>query len=783
MLRAGMARGEENPRLERVLLVDDEPQVLVALEDLLSDEFVVLTSPSPEAALAIAEREADIAVIISDERMPRLRGSELFARIRDASDARRILVTGFADLAAVVRAVNDGKIFAYVTKPWDGSDLKQKVHEAAEQYRLVKEVTSEHQLLRDLMDNTPDGICFKDRQLRIRGANRSFAALLGVPDDSELVGRRVEEVNAETPHLVASQSQELAILSTGQPLVDDLKDFSQGSRRRWVSESKAPVRGVNGEIAGLVSITRDVTERVLMNQTLQESEARLSQQTRLLNAILNSMREAVIASDRGGHFVLFNRQAQAMFGSPSSGMSAIDWARAQPVSIVAGQPSPDATDNPLVRALRGEHLDEVEISLGTPSAGPGIFAVTGTELLDERGQPVGGLALIRDVTSHRSLERQLAQAQKMEAIGRLAGGMAHDFNNLLSVIASYANFVKQGLVEDSTSYDDINQVLSAVDRAARLTRQLLSISRSRPTSPRPLQLNDVVESLEKMLRRVIGEDIAVQTSLSPSLALVKADSGQLEQVLLNLAVNARDAMPDGGTLTFETSNVEIDASHPSGLAAGSYVLLEVSDTGSGIDPSVRKRIFEPFFTTKETGKGTGLGLATVYGIVRQCGGHVDLESELGRGTRFKILLPVTADVAAEPRPRTTTVPPAPSAAVNVLLVEDDDSVRKVTSRILRARGYNVLEARSPSDALSIYERSTEEIHLLLTDLTLPETSGLALARRLAPSSPDMRVLFISGYSDQNVPEGDEFAEVAYLEKPFSPYSLAERVSELLGARS
>jgi len=762
-----------------VLLVDDEPQVLIALEDLLSDEFIVLKSPSPEAALTIAETEDDIAVIISDERMPKLRGSELFARIREASDARRILVTGFADLAAVVRAVNDGKIFAYVTKPWDGSDLKQKVHEAADQYRLVKEVTSEHQLLRDLMDNTPDGICFKDRQLRIRGANRSFAALLGVPADSELVGRLVEEVNPETPHLAASRAQEFAILKTGESVVDDIKDVSEGARQRWVSESKAPVRGTNGEIAGIVGITRDVTERVLMNQTLQESEARLTQQSRLLNAILNSMREAVIASDKSGRFILFNRQAHLMFGPLSSGVSAVDWARAQ--LLAGGQTSVDVADNPLVRAIRGERVDEAELNLGTLAANAGVFAVTGTELLDERAQPVGGLALIRDVTAHRSLERQLAQAQKMEAIGRLAGGMAHDFNNVLSVIVSYANFVKQGLVEGSDVYNDIDQVLAAVDRAAQLTRQLLSISKSRAASYRPLQLNEIVESLQKMLTRVIGDDIAVETSLAPSLALVKADPSQLEQVLLNLAVNARDAMPEGGTLTFRTSNVKLGPAHSSGLGAGSYVMLEVSDTGTGMEPNVLKQVFEPFFTTKDVGKGTGLGLASVYGIVRQSGGHVDLQSEVGSGTCFRILLPATDDVAAEPRaPRSSTAPPPPLTSINVLLVEDDDAVRKVTSRILRARGYHVLEARSPSEALAIHEGTTDTIHLLLTDLTLPEVSGLALARRLAPSNPAMRVLFMSGYSEQNVPEGGEFAEVAYLEKPFSPYSLAEKVSEIFG---
>lgn len=766
-----------------MLLVDDEPQVLVALEDLLSDEFIVLKSESPEEALEIAANTEELAVIVSDQRMPRLPGSELFARLGNASTARRILVTGFADLSAVVRAVNDGKIFAYVTKPWDGADLKQKVHQAADQFRLVKEVTSERQLLQDLMQNVPDGICFKDRQLRIRGANRAFALLMGVPEETDLSGRTLDEISPDMPNIAENREQELRILATGEVVLDAVRDLSQHGNTRWVSETKAPVRGMDGSIVGLVGITRDVTERVLMTQSLGASERRLTQQTRLLNAILNSMRDSVIAADLEGGCLLFNREAEKMFGSAAPSGKVSDWARAQPIHERDDAFMRD--ENPLLRAVLGHRVDDVEVVLNA-SGDKKLLTVAGSELRDEQGARVGGLALVRDVTAQRSLEKQLVQAQKMEAIGRLAGGVAHDFNNLLSIIASYGNFVKQTLTE-GTAMEDVDQILSAVNRAAGLTRQLLAIGRRQATNQHPIQINEVVQSMEQMLRRVIGEDIRVSTRLSPSLGLVKADVGQLEQVLLNLAVNARDAMPNGGTLTFETSQITVAPTAggtPAPVPPGEYVKLTVVDTGSGIAPEDLKRVFEPFFTTKETGKGTGLGLATVYGIVHQVGGNVDVSTELGRGTCFTILLPVAdAAVVGASAGSVSTLPPPPTA-VTVLLVEDDDAVRTVTSRILQARGYKVFEARSPSEALRIRHDVAEEIHLLLADVTLPELTGVELARKLAEFSPEMRVLFMSGYTDLASRDmQDVDARVAYLEKPFSPYSLAEKVSEILSAKS
>ncbi len=769
--------------MERVLLVDDEPQVLVALEDLLSDEFIVLKTASPKHALDLIENNSDIAVVISDERMPQLTGSELLARIRANSNARRILVTGFADLSAVIRAVNDGKIFAYVTKPWNSQDLKQKVHQAADQFRLVEEVTSEHQLLRDLMDNTPDAIFFKDRLLRIRGANQSFATLLGVSNAGDLVGKKLDEVVSSLPHLGASLREERAILVNGEPSLDVVRDYDVAGHKRWISESKAPIRGPSGEVLGIVGIARDVTERVLMGETLRESEARLSQQTRLLNTILNSMQEAVIASDRDGQFVLFNRHAQELFKKPAPGVSAFDWARSQDVYLPDRSGMLRADENPLVLAMRGERTRETEVSILDADPEAGILAITGSPLRDEQQNLVGGLALLRNVTRQRQLERQLTQAQKMEAVGRLAGGVAHDFNNLLSVIVSYTDFVQRALPEDDSKREDLSEVLAAANRAASLTRQLLAFSRQRVVHHQVLQLNDIVANLERMLRRVIGEHIELCTALSHSLAPIRADLGQMEQVLLNLTVNARDAMPAGGKLTFETANIIIEQEDSAAferVPPGHYVMLAIKDTGTGMTEDVKKRIFEPFFTTKDVGEGTGLGLATVYGIVQQSGGHVDVESEVGQGSCFRIYLPSADSANATVTPRhSSSPPPKGTAGATILLVEDDDSVRMVSSRILRARGHTVLEAKRPSEALVQCELGTE-VDLLLTDIVLPEMSGVELAQQIAKARPSLRVLFMSGYPGGALASEEHFeAKTAYIQKPFSPYSLAERIRELL----
>jgi PAS domain S-box-containing protein len=384
---------------------------------------------------------------------------------------------------------------------------------------------------------------------------------------------------------------------------------------------------------------------------------------------------------------------------------------------------------------------------------------------------------VRDVTEQRRLQQQLTQSQKMEAVGRLAGGIAHDFNNLLTVITSYSDLLLQDLQTGDPRRDDVEQVRKAADGAAALTRQLLAFSRQQVLEPRVISLNTVVENLKKMLQRVIGEDVELATALAPDLGAVRADVSQIEQILMNLAVNARDAMPTGGKITIESANVEYTADHST-----RSVMLAVTDTGTGMDEATKSRIFEPFFTTKAVGKGTGLGLATVYAIVKQSGGSVWVYSELNHGTSFKIYFP---QVDAVPETTREDVrEELPRGTETVLLVEDSAAVRAVSKQVLERQGYTVLEAADGQAALHLAERHAGPIHLLLTDVVMPRIGGRELAEKLVITRPDTRVLYTSGYTDDSVVRhGILEGGVAYLQKPFSPEGLARKVRQVLNAPS
>ena len=384
----------------------------------------------------------------------------------------------------------------------------------------------------------------------------------------------------------------------------------------------------------------------------------------------------------------------------------------------------------------------------------------------------------------RQSEERLRQGQKMEAVGRLAGGVAHDFNNLLTVITSYSDLLLEDLALDDPKRDDVGEIRKAAEGAAALTRQLLAFSRQQVLEPKVLDLKAIVTGTEKLLRRLIGEDVQLTTALAPDLGAVKADPVQLEQIIINLAVNARDAMPTGGRLTIEAANVEMDEVYVRSHAPaqpGLYVMLAMSDTGIGMDEQTKARIFEPFFTTKERGKGTGLGLATVYGVVKQAGGFIWVYSEPGRGTSFKVYLP-RVDEPVEPAvARTATAEPG-RGTETVLVVEDAASVRMVTRQVLERYGYAVLEAPNGDTALRLAAKHHGPIHLLLTDVVMPGLSGRQLAEQLAQLRPDMQVLYVSGYGDSAVVHhGILAAGVAYLQKPFTPESLARRVRDALDA--
>ena len=383
----------------------------------------------------------------------------------------------------------------------------------------------------------------------------------------------------------------------------------------------------------------------------------------------------------------------------------------------------------------------------------------------------------------RASEAQLRQAQKVEGIGQLAGGIAHDFNNLLTVINSYSDMLLgEAGFDHPFARNGLDQIKEAGYRAALLTRQLLAFSRRQVLEPKVMDLNEVVSNIVKLLRRLIGEDIALVLCLHPTLGRVKVDAGQMEQIIMNLAVNARDAMPDGGEMTIETMKVELDAAstrtHPS-IKPGSYIMLAVSDTGCGMDVDTQAHIFEPFFTTKEPGKGTGLGLATVYGIVEQSGGKIDVHSTLGQGTTFKLYLPRVEGVT-ELVESTSTSDESLRGSETILLVEDEEMVRSLAQVLLERNGYTVLAARNVTDALRMAELGTRVIHLLLTDVVMPGMNGPALAERILAIRPGTKVLYMSGYTDRALTSSAAWeAGPAILQKPFTPRMLASKVHEIL----
>jgi len=526
-------------------------------------------------------------------------------------------------------------------------------------------------------------------------------------------------------------------------------------------------------------ILQFVSTQVAMAIERSHAEADLRASEARLKAIIDAALDAVITMDGDGVVLSWSPQAERVFGWPAS-------------EAVGGKLSTTI----IPPRYREAHERGLAHFLGT-GEGPVLnqrIEITGLRR-DGREIPVeltitpvrlGGAwlfsAFLRDISERKLLEAQLRQAQKMEAVGRLAGGIAHDFNNLLTAIIGYTDLALADLREGDPMRQDMEEILRAAHRAAGLTRQLLAFSRQQVLAPRVLDLNEVVQTVDKMLGRLVGEDIELQSVLAPGLGHIKADPGQLEQVIVNLAVNARDAMPTGGKLTIETADVEMAETRGRDLTtvpAGRYVMLAITDSGTGMDEDTKARIFEPFFTTKEQGKGTGLGLATVYGIVKQSGGFIWVYSEPGHGTTFKIYLPRVEGAADALAPPVGTAA-VPRGTETVLIVEDEEAVRALAKTALARKGYRVLEAANGGEALLLCESERAPIHLLVTDVVMPGLGGADLAQRLAPLRSEMKVLFISGYTDRAAARhGTMQPGAAYLEKPFSLDALARKVREVL----
>ncbi len=558
----------------------------------------------------------------------------------------------------------------------------------------------------------------------------------------------------------------LGRLERGEVIIRESLRRRKDGQEIYVSLTISPIRNPAGQIIGSSTVARDVTERKRVERELRESEERFKELTENIDEV----------------FWLADPDLQStIYASPAY---EIIWGRtcAKPHAWLDAIHPEDRFGVIEARKARTDFVSELEYRIVRPDSTVRWIRDRAFPVHDATGRVIRMAGVAEDVTERRRLEMQLRQAQKMEAIGQLAAGVAHDFNNLLSVISGHSELLAMLSPSEDRWRDSIAEIRRATELGSAAIRQLLAFSCQQILEPKVLDLNAVVAEAEKMLRRLIGEDVHLVTLLQPRIRPVRADLGQLNQVILNLAVNSRDAMPQGGSLTLETREVDLDAADAKAarpeISPGRYVLLTVTDTGCGMTPELQARIFEPFFTNKAEGQGTGLGLAVVLGIVRQTGGHIDVESRPGVGTKFKIYLPAVQGPAEEsPQSARSELV---GGSETVLLAEDEEQVRKITTLLLETLGYRVLEAESGQEAVRLFEASREKIDLLMTDVVMPDLSGREVAEALRARNPGLKVLFQSGYVDDTVVRwGILHAEVDFLKKPFTLDVLARKVREML----
>jgi PAS domain S-box-containing protein len=592
------------------------------------------------------------------------------------------------------------------------------------------------------------------------------------------------------------------IATTGHEALDLAREMSEAPAVALVDLKLPDMDGI--ELIGRLREIAELTEVVILTGNASVDSA--------VRALRENSNDYLVKPVRPDHLVetierageRWQRRRAELAMRESEGRLRLIFDHVSDALFIADDSGTIIDANPAACALSAQSLDELRLlrmndvlpehSLEDPGniatvavrRESGLFRRRDGKVLDVRSAAFAPGILVytvRDLTRQRELEDQLLQAQKMEAVGQLAGGVAHDFNNLLTVIMSYSSLLLADQGTAPAVRGDIQEISDAAERAAALTRQLLAFSRKQVLQLRAVNVNGVVIDVERMLRRLIGEDISLTTNLDPDLALINADAGQLEQVLINLAVNSRDAMPGGGALTITTDNAELSDEHGSrhlGAAPGRYVMVAVTDTGSGMTKEVQQRLFEPFYTTKGVGKGTGLGLATVYGIVKQSGGDIYVYSELGQGTTFKVYFPCMTKVVDLMLTTAEYRAVAPRGSETILLAEDDDALRALGARVLVALGYNVLLARTGREALRIVADHQGPIDLIATDVVMPEMNGSQLVEKVLEARPDIRVLFMSGYTDDEVMRrGVIDGQTAFLQKPFTPDLLAHKVREVL----
>ncbi|OGS08626.1 MAG: hypothetical protein A2270_02190 [Elusimicrobia bacterium RIFOXYA12_FULL_51_18] len=765
-----------------ILVVEDARDILTMLTVMLTAEgYVVRPAETGESALeAVAAKVPEL--ILLDVRMPGINGFEVLSRLKAKSESSTVPVIFLSAISGTAERVEGLKLGAvdFISKPFERAELLAKVRTHIGRYKLrislerrALQLSQERDWLaaselkyRTLMEASFDLIYLIDRDETVQYANQAALKHLR-RKASEVIGR--PHASLFPPQVSIQQKQSLdLVFSNGLPQFIELRtDF--GEVVNYQETHLVPIKTPAGAVKSILFISRDITGRK------RAEEATKKEQT-LTNAVIDSIPGTFYMLDDNGRYVRWNAyHRDKIVGKPEdhiAGISVID----------AVHPDDRVLIQSKIKNVLKNGADEiVEVRL-LLRGGPAFrwFLLTGRQMVIDGRPYLVGIGV--DITARKKLQERFVHSQKMDSVGRLAGGVVHDFNNILLAIQGYAEFLQKSLPTRDPKQADVGGILTAVNRAAALTRHLSAFSRSQVLSPRIMDLNAILVETNIMLRRLIGEDIRLTINPSPVPCAVKVDSGQIEQVIMNLAVNARDAMPTGGTLTMEIGLISPDRAffdaHPS-LPRGPLACMTVGDTGHGMTADVRSRIFEPFFTTKEKGKGVGLGLSTAYGIIKQSGGEIDVESAPGAGAVFRIYLPcaegaIMADDTVESTEQSL------GGRETILVVDDDELALSLTARFLSECGYTVLTAAGGQDALKLLEGRDRVVDLLLTDVVMPEMNGHELAKEASRRKLAARTLFMSGYTDEIITRHSVLEPgLALINKPFSHDELKKKLREVL----
>ena len=645
-----------------------------------------------------------------------------------------------------------------------------------------RKIVAETLLSASILEAIPDAVAAVNQQGVIIQVNSQTEALFGYTRD-ELIGQSVEMLVPERQrgqHHLHRESfysrPKIRRMGSGLDLYGRRRDGSEFP----VEISLSPVATGNGVI--VLSVIRDISDRKRIEEELRrandELERRKTRELRnsqnRLALIVDSSQDAIIGKNLDGIITQWNRGAEQVYGYTAAEIIGKN------VSVLCPPDRPDEIPGVLEKIRQGQQVEYFESVRMTKDGRRLNMSISVSPIYDLEGQVVGASAIGRDITAQKRIEDQLRQSQKMEAVGRLAGGVAHDFNNLLGIVTACTELLRRRVDIESLEY--IDNIREAANRGASLTRQLLAFGRRQPVQAQILDLNDRLREVSKLLKPLMGDDVEIVLPSRSTAAVVEADAGHLDQIVLNLAVNSRDAMPRGGKLIIETGVYDLDEAfaREHSMAPGRYVMLAVSDNGTGMDEATRSRIFEPFFTTKESGKGSGLGLATVYGIVKQSRGHIWVYSELSHGTTFKIYLPSAEHKFGSGTEVQAEALPVRREGVTLLLAEDDAIMRKLTRKMLEEHGCKVLEAVDGEAALKVISQNSTRIDLILTDVVMKGMNGPELVLRLMDSHPEMKVVYMSGYTGELVAHQGLQSGIPLLEKPFTRATLLKIIDEALG---